>query len=94
MDKLEHSLQEQHLCLKHQGMEPSYFRYIHRRYGGADAILSIYETYNDYGASISESKLRDVITLGIQNTGTTEGFGATYRAMASYLYSTSTWLTI
>jgi len=64
---------------------------IHYKYGGANAIVSIYESYNDYSASINESQLRDVITIGINNTGTTEGFSATYRAMASYLFSTTTW---
>ena len=61
------------------------------RYGGANAICSIYEAYNDYGASISDSKLRDVISEGINNTGTSAGFTEAYRRMASFLYSTDAW---
>lgn len=60
---------------------------------GTDAIVSIYEKYNDYSAFISDSKLRDVITLGIQDTGSTEGFVTAYRRMASFMYDTSAWYT-
>ncbi len=64
---------------------------IHLKYGGANAILSIYEVYNDYSAFISQSQLRDVISLGINNTGAAEGFKVAYRYMASYLYNPKYW---
>ena len=63
---------------------------LHRKYG-RDVILSIYEAYNGYSDTIDESDLRDVITEGIQNTGSTENFSDAYRTMASYLYDTEYW---
>lgn len=60
---------------------------------GTDAIVSIYERYNEHSAFISDSKLRDVITLGIRDTGSTEGFVTAYRRMASFMYDTSAWYT-
>lgn len=66
---------------------------IQRRYG-IEGILSIYNKYSEQSStSLTEAQLSDVITKGIQATGTTEGFGLVYRAMSSYIYDTSVWYT-
>ena len=66
---------------------------VQRRYG-IEGILSIYDKYSEQSStSLTEAQLSDVITKGIQATGTTEGFGLVYRAMSSYIYDTSVWYT-
>lgn len=70
---------------------------IHRNYGGAAAIVSIYEAYSNYpvyntdNRSTIESIIREAVSLGIRNTGTNKDFVSVYREMSSYFNSTSTW---
>lgn len=64
---------------------------IHRRYG-ANAILKIYEEYATWSSTdLTLAQLREVITNGIYNHGSTDGFDRAYRNMISYIYTPYFW---
>jgi hypothetical protein len=64
---------------------------IHYKYGGANAILKIYQEYNKRSLLISENTLHDIISDGIAANGYTDGFDMAFRAMASYTYQPQIW---
>ncbi len=58
---------------------------IYQEYGGWSTIKKIYEAYNGVSASITMSKLRDVIDTGMENNGYSNGFAEAYRTLATYV---------
>ena len=65
---------------------------IHYKFGGSNAILSIYNEYSTWSSTnLSLTQIREVVTNGISDAGYSGGFDLAYRAMASYLYRPNVW---
>ena len=65
---------------------------IHYKFGGSNAILSIYNEYSTWSSTnLSLTQIREMVTNGISDAGYSGGFDLAYRAMASYLYKPSVW---
>ncbi len=61
---------------------------IHLNYGGANAIIAIYEEYETWAStSLTLAQERSVITNALANIGYSDGFDLAYRKMAAYLYN-------
>ena len=65
---------------------------IQHYYGGVDTIKSIYTMYGNYPPnSVTQTKLREIITEGICDSGYDGSFEEAYRVMVGYMLSPQVW---